>query len=409
VAETPGGKSVLSTPREILCEPKELRKLMQAAGTDGTGSTVMSEKARVRVFRVDGLKAPAANILKQEMLSVGGDCANHHDVILGSPPRSTVHLIGTRKHYRLLAPKLTNQQFALSGLGKSLLELTDRLQRIPKFLTLPEAPLSFGDGPLLMGILNLTPDSFSDGGDLANPGQAVARGLMMVAEGAGILDLGAESTRPGAATVTAEEEIRRLEPVLRELVGRCNVPISIDTRKAAVAAKALEWGAVMVNDISGLTDPRMAELVADSGAAVVLMHMQGAPETMQGDPQYDDPVDEIYRWLESRVELAIRSGIDPEKIVIDPGIGFGKRLQDNCALIRRVGEFHSLGRPILLGASRKSFLGTLMDQPDPALRLNGSLAAAARAAQAGVQILRVHDVAATRQFLAAWRPLFRES
>jgi dihydropteroate synthase len=161
----------------------------------------------------------------------------------------------------------------------------------------------------------------------------------------------------------------------------------------------------MVNDVTALGDPGMAPLVAESGAACALMHMRGDPETMQDDPRYEDPVDEIYRWLEGRAAAAMAAGIGPERLLVDPGIGFGKRVEDNTALIRRLGEFHSLGLPLLIGASRKSFLGRLMDEPDPQRRLEGSLAAAARAVEQDVHVLRVHDVAATRRFLAAWLPL----
>lgn len=401
----PPGKSLLTSPREIRCSRTELRALFMAAGCDATGAAILARKAGLLVLRVDGLKAPAANILKQQCLSLGGDCAVHRQVILGEPDFSSAHLIGSEKQLRGLPRGLGGQPFGLKGLGKSLEGLLARLADKPKSLTLSGGALSFTNAPLLMGILNLTPDSFSDGGENMDPGPAVAAGLRMISEGADILDLGGESTRPGAAEMSADEEIARVLPVLRELARQSSVPISIDTRKARVAAEALAAGASIVNDVSALGDPGMATQVAGGDAALVLMHMRGSPETMQRDPDYGDPVDEIYRWLERRLLVAEEAGIGRERLVVDPGIGFGKRVEDNTALIRRLGEFHSLGVPLLLGASRKSFLGTLMGEPDPGRRLAGSLAAAARGAQQGVQILRVHDVAETRRFLSVWRPL----
>ncbi len=395
-------------PREIRCDIVELRQLFERAGSDPAGAALMARKADLRVLRIDGLKAPAANILKQEMLSLGGDCATHREVILGRPECSSVHLIGTVRQLSRLPRKLAPQPFGLKATGDLIKALLARLASPPKSLTLPGGSLSFEAAPRLMGILNITPDSFSDGGRYRDPGEAVGEGLCLVEQGAELLDVGGESTRPGAAPVSAEEESRRVLPVIRELVRQAGVPVSVDTRKAEVAAEALAAGAAIVNDVSALGDPAMAPLLAGGDAALVLMHMRGEPETMQDDPRYADPVDEIYRWLEARLAAAEEAGIARERLVVDPGIGFGKRPEDNSALIRRLAEFHSLGAPLLLGASRKSFLGLLTGEEDPERRLEGSLAAAARAADAGAQILRVHDVAATRRFLAAYLPLARE-
>lgn len=398
----------ISTPRALSVDAAELRGLLERAGSDPAGAALMAGKAGAMVIRVDGLKAPAANILKQEMLALGGDCATHHEVILGGPERSSVHLIGGERQLRRLLRKLPAQPFGLKGLGLELKSLLDRLNAPPISLTLPGGALSFENAPRIMGILNVTPDSFSDGGRWDDPGRAVDQGLKLLAEGADLLDVGGESTRPGAGPVSAAEETRRVVPVIRELARQADRPLSVDTRKAAVAAAALAAGARMVNDVSALADPAMASLVAESGAAMVLMHMRGDPETMQRDPRYGDPVEEVYRWLEERLAAARAAGIARDRLAADPGIGFGKRVADNTTLIRRLGEFHSLGVPLLLGASRKSFLGALMDEPDPGRRLEGSLAAAGRASAAGVQLLRVHDVAATRRFLAAWRPMNAE-
>jgi len=395
--------------REIRAGEAELRGLFERSGVDPAGAAIMARKAVVRVIRIDDLSAPVANILKQLALAAGADCANHGRVILGEPERSTVHLVGHERQLRDLARRLAPQPFGLPHLGRAVTDLLDRLASPPRALALPGGPLSLEDGPRLMGIVNVTPDSFSDGGLWDDAGRAVEHGLRLADEGADLLDVGGESTRPGAAPVTPEEEARRVLPVIRELARRAGVPVSVDTRRAAVAREALDAGAVMVNDVTALGDPDMAPLVAAAGAACALMHMRGDPETMQDDPRYDDPVDEIHRWLGERAAAAMAAGIAPERLLVDPGIGFGKRVEDNTALIRRLGEFHSLGLPLLLGASRKSFLGALMDEPDPQRRLEGSLAAAARAVEQDVHVLRVHDVAATRRFLAAWRPLCEDA
>ncbi|MBM4116652.1 dihydropteroate synthase [bacterium] len=400
-----GSASGPGRPRLLAARGRELRALLEAAGVDAYGAALMARKAESLVVRVDDLRAPAANILKQELLSLGGDCATHRDVILGGPERSSAHLIGSERQLAQLPAKLKPQPFGLRRVGEDLAALLAARRRPPKALTLPGGALSFEAGPRLMGILNVTPDSFSDGGACLDPERAVEQGLRLIAEGADLIDIGGESTRPGAAPVAADEETRRVLPVIRALARQTAAPLSVDTRKASVAAEALAAGAQIINDVSALGDPAMAAPVAASGAGLVLMHMQGEPATMQASPQYADAVDEIYRWLEAKLAAARAAGIAGERLLADPGIGFGKRLEDNLAILRRLEEFHGLGVSLVLGASRKSFLGALLEEPDPGRRLEGSLAAAARAAAAGVQILRVHDVAATRRFLAAWRPL----
>ena len=255
------------------------------------------------------------------------------------------------------------------------------------------------DRPSIMAILNVTPDSFSDGGRFLAPDAALARAEAMAA--ADILDIGGESTRPGAREVPAEEEAARVLPVIRALRGRT---ISVDTRKAEVARAALEAGAALVNDVSGLAfDSRMAATVAASGAAICLMHSTGTPETMQDDPRYADVVLDVYDALAARVEVAVAAGIPRDRIVIDPGIGFGKTAAHNLALLRHVAVFHGLGVPILLGVSRKRFVGTIAAAPDAAARMPGTLAVTLAAVAQGVQMHRVHDVPEVAQGLALWR------
>jgi len=244
----------------------------------------------------------------------------------------------------------------------------------------------------IMGILNITPDSFSDGGEFYDTERAIERGIQMVEEGADIIDIGAESTRPGAEPLPADVELKRFIPVLKGLLQRVDVPISIDTYKSVVAEAALKAGAHLINDISGLRfDPRMKEVVAKYQVPVVMMHIKGEPRNMQQNPHYDDVIGEIYNYFAEGIRSAEAAGIDKHKIIIDPGIGFGKRLQDNYEIIRRLSEFQDLGCPILIGPSRKSFIGSVLALP-PDQRLEGTLAAVAIAIQNGAHLVRVHDV-----------------
>jgi dihydropteroate synthase len=245
---------------------------------------------------------------------------------------------------------------------------------------------------LVMGILNVTPDSFSDGGRFLGERAAVDHGVNMAESGADIVDVGGESTRPGSDPVGAGVEIERVVPVIERLARHLpGVPISIDTRKAEVAAAALEAGATIVNDVSGGSDPAMFELASQHGAGIVLMHMRGDPKTMQADPTYDDVVAEVHEYLRERVEAAEFAGVEPDRIVVDPGIGFGKDLDHNLALIRRIDAFLDLGRPVLVGPSRKRFLGTLLDLPEDE-RVEGTAAAVAWMVSRGAHVVRVHDV-----------------
>ena len=253
---------------------------------------------------------------------------------------------------------------------------------------------------LIMGVLNVTPDSFSDGGRYVDPADAVARGLEMVREGADILDIGGESTRPGAVPVEAEEELRRILPVISGLKQVCDVPLSIDTMKSRVAALAMAAGAEIINDISGLMhDPDMARVAAETGAGLVLMHMRGTPRTMQQHPAYQDVTAEVRERLEAAFHQALAAGVLPEGLVFDPGIGFGKTLEHNLELLRALPVFQVQGRPVLLGVSRKSFLGRILGNTDPAARDAPTTALTAWARQQGARILRVHAVKENAQAL----------
>jgi dihydropteroate synthase len=256
--------------------------------------------------------------------------------------------------------------------------------------------LTLGGRTLVMGIVNVTPDSFSDGGMFDDAGAAVAHGAQLVDEGADLVDIGGESTRPGADPVPQEEERRRVLPVIEGLhAHRPDLPISIDTRHAAIATDALAAGASVVNDISGGADEEMLPIVAKAGAGLVLMHMRGDPATMQDAPLYEDVVAEVHEYLRERVEAAIFAGVHADRLCVDPGIGFGKTVDHNLQLLRSIGVFGDLDAAVLVGASRKRFVGALSGAEDPRHRLEGSLAAAILAAASGADIVRVHDVLST--------------
>jgi len=265
--------------------------------------------------------------------------------------------------------------------------------------------LSIATRPLVMGIVNVTPDSFSDGGHYASPERAIAHGLELERQGADILDVGGESTRPGAEPVALAEEMGRVLPVVQALAGQVKTPISVDTSKSAVARACLEAGAHIINDVTGLGDPDMVAVARESGAGVILMHMQGTPATMQLEPRYDDVVNDIRRFLEQRIAEVTGQGVDRSCLAIDPGLGFGKRFKHNLEILARLGEFRSLGVPLCLGASRKGFIGKIIGRPVEQV-LSGSLAVVSFAlAQQAVQIVRVHDVAATRDTVLMWEAL----
>lgn len=267
--------------------------------------------------------------------------------------------------------------------------------------------LTFGEYTHVMGILNVTPDSFSDGGHYLDADRAVAHAKVMVAEGATLIDIGGESSRPGAVPVPAEEELSRVVPVIRALAGAVDVPLSVDTYKACVARHALEAGAHLVNDITALHgDAEMAAVVAEMEAGVILMHIQGTPRTMQLAPHYDDVVNEIRQWLQERVQLAEASGIAPERIIADPGIGFGKTTAHNLEILKRLDAFRELGKPMLIGTSRKAFIGTVLDLPLEE-RGEGTVATVCWAIAHGADIVRVHDVKAVSRAARMTDALYR--
>jgi len=258
--------------------------------------------------------------------------------------------------------------------------------------------------PRLMGILNVTPDSFSDGGDYLAAERALRQGLRLLADGADLIDIGGESSRPGAAPVAEQEELDRVVPVIERLRNETDLPLSVDTTKSAVARAALLAGANYINDISGLRfDAEMAAVAAESGAGLFLMHTRGTPRHMQKQTAYADLLAEVTAYLRQGIDLALAAGVSPRALAVDPGIGFGKSVAGNLTLLRHLERLHELGYPVLLGTSRKSFIGRILDQDDPRRRLAGTLATLALAVDKGVQIFRVHDVRAAREtLLVAW-------
>ncbi len=377
--------------------PEQARFELERIGADPAGVTMMAGKMFTRCLRVNSLQCRQANILKQEMLAIGGDAAVARGTVACSIDRTDTILIGTDKQLRLLCGKLLAQPFGLPALASTLTKLLDDISRPSGKWCTPRREFSL-QRPLIMGILNLTPDSFSDGGRHNNHESAVEHAIKMEADGADIIDIGGESTKPGAQPVSADEELDRIMPVLEKLSGRLQCAISVDTWKSGVAKSALSAGAEIINDISGLGfDPGMAKVLASGNAAVVLMHTRGKPDSMQSDTEYVDLMDEIATGLRDCVAKASSAGIKNDCIAIDPGIGFGKDTAGNLEILRRLSELKSLGLPILVGTSRKSFIGTVLGEAYASERLYGTAATVALSVANGASILRVHDVRAMRQ------------
>jgi dihydropteroate synthase len=375
-----------------------LQAEMTRMGVDPAGIGIMVPKGEMLLVRVRDMGFAQAGILKQEMLSLGGECAHARGVVTGQAETTDVLLMGSRRHFTDLCRKLGPQPFGLAALAGAIETAVENFCRAqPPALILPSGKFDWGAGTYVMGILNVTPDSFSDGGEFVDVGAAVAHAARMVSAGAHIIDIGGESTRPGSEGITLQEEMDRVMPVLERVVGEAGVPVSIDTCKAEVAGEALKLGACVVNDVTALRgDPDMGGVVAKEGAALILMHMKGEPRKMQEAPRYDDVMEELYLFLGERRDAAVEAGVEPGRILLDPGIGFGKRLEDNLTILSRLQELRCLGHPLVVGASRKRFIG---DVTGAAVddRLAGSLAAAAAAAFAGANIARVHDVRETVQ------------
>jgi dihydropteroate synthase len=378
---------------------REATHHMEKVGVDVTGLRLMQGKTLHFNLKVEGIDPRTANLLKQEMLSLGGDVAVDGRGLDCSIPLTDTLLMGTQKQIEKLILKL-DQYPSLEPLGKSLKETLIHLSRHHYVIHCRHQTYTLGRKTLLMGILNVTPDSFSDGGLYFDKEKAISQGLRMAEEGADFIDVGGESTRPGAKPLGAEEELRRVIPVIEGLSKTVKIPISVDTFKSAVAQKAIEAGAEIINDISGLHfDPSLAGVAAKEGVPLILMHIRGTPETMQKDVHYDSLLSEILHYLSEAVHRAESAGVDPRQIIVDPGIGFGKNLEHNLLIIKNLPELRILGKPILLGTSRKAFIGKILNA-DVDQRLEGTLSSIAAAVLHGAHIIRSHDVLQAKRAIA---------
>ncbi|MFX4263538.1 dihydropteroate synthase [Pelotomaculum propionicicum] len=371
----------------VMVENKEeAYRAVASVGADKSGCAWMAPKAVHRLVMLDGVQPRQANIMKQEMLGKGGEAAVARGVVDNSVPETRVLLMGTLKQYEAFLAKLKSQPFGLPALADRIRGVLDGQEGFtPYALDCRGRTIILGERTLVMGILNVTPDSFSDGSKFHDPGRALERARVMVEDGADIIDLGGESTRPGFAPVGVEEELDRIIPVLKRLVNEITVPVSIDTTKAEVARRALEEGAGIINDQWGLRgDPAMAGIAAKYGAPLVLMHNQKGTE-------YRDLLGDIAESLRESVGIAMAAGVAREKVIVDPGLGFGKNAAQNLETLRRLKELRCLGQPVLIGPSRKSTIGKVLNLPVEE-RVEGTAAAVAVGIANGANIVRVHDV-----------------
>ncbi|MCX7817305.1 MAG: dihydropteroate synthase [Syntrophales bacterium] len=374
---------------------EESLQIFERIGVDSYGiSAMMPKTSHFNIF-IESIPCYVANILKQEMLSIGGDAAVNRQSVSCKVEKTDCLIMGTRKQLVRLIEKLMLQPSFLRGVAEEVKQLLENVDRKEFVFKTSRREIQIGCRTLVMGVLNVTPDSFSDGGKYLSAENAIRHGLRMADEGADIIDVGGESSRPGAEPVTAEEEKRRVLPIIEALAKKVNVPISIDTTKSEVAKAAIDAGAEIVNDISAMNfDPEMVKVIHDTGAGVILMHMRGRPKDMQkGDLTYFDLIGEILGYLREAVEKAKGFGVPEDNIVVDPGIGFGKKPEDNLKILKHLREFKSLGRPVMIGTSRKSFIAKITGQDSPEERIEGTAASVTAAVLQGCNIVRVHDVA----------------
>ena len=387
----------------------EAERELAAIAIDPFGIRNMGPKMVHRLYLIERIGTDEAAFLKKELLSLGGDVAVAGGNSVRGHAETSVILMGTLKQLQSLCSRLQKQAFGLPSLAADLLRLLEMETAAADVWRFGGRTLDLSRRAGIMGILNVTPDSFSDGDRYFTVEQAVARALEMEEEGADIIDIGGESTRPNAAPVDQEEELRRVMPVIEALAGRLNIPVSIDTFKSSVAKEALASGAAIVNDISALTfDERMAEVVSSAGAGLVLMHTRGRPADMQKDTSYVSIMSEVADSLKRSLALAEDAGIDAERIVVDPGIGFGKSAEGNVEILRRLSELSSLGRPILVGTSRKSFIGAFLGRT-AGDRTFGTAATVTVALAHGATLFRVHDVRAMRDTVDMAMAILRPS
>ena len=370
---------------------EEAEREMEGVGVDIQGIKIMAPRFLYRVIKLENVDNRAANIIKQEMLASGSDAALSRDVFNLNNKKGDVLLMGTIKHYQRLIKKLRMQPFVLPQIADEIENVLVNFDKKTTKLRCRRHELDMDKRTLIMGVLNTTPDSFFNGGSFLNVDQAVKHAEGMVEQGADIIDVGGESTRPFSAPISQEEEWKRVNELIKILLERIDVPISIDTCKPEIAEKALALGVHMVNDVNGLRDKKMAKVVAKYNVPIIIVHMKGTPKTMQKDPKYEDVVAEIIAFFRERIKYAEDNGISKENVIIDPGIGFGKTTEHNLEIIKRLREFKTLGLPICIGTSRKSFIGSILDL-DVKDRLEGTLATNAASIINGANIIRIHDV-----------------
>ncbi|MBN1232368.1 MAG: dihydropteroate synthase [Candidatus Coatesbacteria bacterium] len=378
---------------------KDFNDLCCCIGVDRYGIERMILKSSVIPFKIGPLKSQACIILKQALLAYGGEAAISSLAITETLNNLFVITLATEKQYQMAISSIRDQQFSLQKVAHIIEKALHDLKKSVWDLKLRDGRiLEIGRKPVIMGILNLTPDSFSNDGRLNDFDAAISQALKMEEDGADIIDIGGESTRPNATPITAEEEWRRVEPVLVDLRKKTSLPISIDTYKIEVAEKAFANGADILNDITGLRNPALRKFMADNGLPFIVMHMRGMPQSMQSMTDYDNLLLDMHIFFEKRLEEIISSGISINQIIIDPGIGFSKTTEQNLTIIKGLNVFKSFGLPILVGSSRKSFIGKITDA-DVDNRLAGSITSSVMAYMNGASILRVHDVKETNQAL----------
>jgi len=371
----------------------DAEKAMKTVGVYNDVQEVMAEKTIFQVLEIDDVSSAAANIIKQVAISRGSDAVVNQNVIVNNVEKSTVLLPGTVRELKLISEELKKQPFGLPEVGDKIFQILRADKPLGEFS--------------IMGVLNVTPDSFSDGGDYFSEKDASQRFEEIEKEGADIIDVGAESSRPSSARLEVQEELNRLKMVF-PLFKKTSITISIDTYKSKVAEVALSKGATIVNDISALRmDKEMIDVVRNYDSKVVLMHMKGSPETMQEEPYYNNVMKEIGEFFEERIDFCLSNGIGEDKIILDPGIGFGKRQTDNLTILSKLEEFTSYGFPILIGTSRKSFIGRITGD-EATERLNGSLASAIYSYLKGASIFRVHDIRQTINALSVISAILEE-
>ncbi|MCX5781650.1 MAG: dihydropteroate synthase [Elusimicrobia bacterium] len=366
-------------------------------GADSYSVPLMAQKAFTTALKLHKIDNRAANLIKQEALSLGAEAAVNQNISRFIKGKSDVLLTANYKQLRALLSKLSVQPFGLNALSEKMgLALSNYEKKEFKFKSGSKI-IELGSRPKVMGIVNVTPDSFSDGGLLGSSEEAVEHALHLINEGADIIDIGGESSRPGAIPVQLKIEKERVLPVIKKLAKKTKVPISIDTLKPEVARAALDNGAGIINDISGLRfeNGKMAKLAAKYRVPVIIMHMQGMPRNMQKKPVYKDVICDISDFFSERVSFALNAGMKTDQIILDPGIGFGKTLEHNIEILKRLREFKVLGYPLSIGTSRKSFIGKILNIENPLDRIEGSLTTSFWSALNGAKILRVHDVKET--------------